>query len=173
MGHTRRRLRTGLLFLLMSVFMLLQPSSRELGARALSGENIDWVGPTYLPMIVYNHPVSPFAAESNIPVTGVMADRAQELGVEWMRLHRISWMEIQAAETSGYDWSGLVDFDRLARRRVPAMSVPDRSRESVVRAGPIRSDPLDARRALTLSGLSRSWTLGRNGYRGHIGALSE
>ena len=44
-------------------------------------------------------------------VTGTTLDRAEELNVGGVRLHRLHWRDVQPTEGSGYDWSGMRDFE--------------------------------------------------------------
>ena len=69
-----------------------------------------------LPVISLSYPwQSPFGVESNRQATGVLLDRADELGTYWYRLHRISWRAIQPEEGGPYDWSVLASFDEELR----------------------------------------------------------
>jgi hypothetical protein len=102
-----------LLLVVLSVFLFLQPTggiysnpSRQ-NNRSINGDNF-----VYLPVVLQNYPwVSPFSVESNEKIAGTLLDRAEELGPGWVRLHRISWRNIQPTEDPVYDWSSLSDFE--------------------------------------------------------------
>ena len=106
--------------LILFVLLLVQPTSTTLGSSISESPYA-----VYLPLVQNDYPwVSPFSVESNRPVVGLLADRAQELGVGWMRLHRVYWRDIQPTEQSDYDWSSLSEFENELRALAAAGITP-------------------------------------------------
>lgn len=68
----------------------------------------------FLPSVSYDsgYP-QPFGVEwvSRPSLTTTYTAHAQELGIRWVRLHRISWRAIQPTEGAAYDWSVLSNFE--------------------------------------------------------------
>ncbi|RPJ34723.1 MAG: hypothetical protein EHM35_09640, partial [Planctomycetaceae bacterium] len=69
---------------------------------------------TFLPSVVYDsgYP-QPFGAEwtPNASLVTSYTQHAQDLGLQWIRLHRVSWRAIQPNEGDPYDWSVLSTFE--------------------------------------------------------------
>ena len=76
----------------------------------------------YLPSVSTSYTwVSPFAVEvGHGPVSPELADLSAELGVGWMRLHRLHWRDVQPTEESDYDWSALSGFESELQRLAAA-----------------------------------------------------
>jgi hypothetical protein len=69
----------------------------------------------HVPAILRNYPwSSPFGVEVHWrhPLTGgTLLARAEELNIQWVRLHRVSWRDVQPVEGGAYDWSVLGSFE--------------------------------------------------------------
>jgi hypothetical protein len=90
-------------------------------AAALVGDAPAATHMLYLPAVVSDYPwVSPFGIETLPPLTQTLTDRAEELGVGWMRLHRLYWRDVQPTEQSAYDWSTMSAFEDELRRLAAA-----------------------------------------------------
>jgi hypothetical protein len=88
---------------------------------ALSGDTPAGGHTLYLPSILSDYPwVSPYSVETSLSLTQTLSDRANELGVGWMRLHRLYWRDVQPTEGSEYDWSALRDFEDELRKLAAA-----------------------------------------------------
>jgi len=75
----------------------------------------------YLPVILRDDPWgSPFSVETSSLLTQTLTDRTKELGVAWMRLHRLYWRDVQPTEQSAYDWSAMSAFEGELRRLAAA-----------------------------------------------------
>lgn len=110
-----------------------------------------------LPLVFHGYPwPSPFGVESNRPVLGTLAERAETLGTRWVRLgKRVSWREIQPAEGAPYNWSILSDFEDELRsvaalRMTPVVVVTHSPRWATINepfetdCGAIRADKFGA-----------------------------
>lgn len=66
----------------------------------------------FLPLVFRAYPwPSPFGIETNRPLLGTLAERADALGTRWVRLNRVSWRDLQPEEGDPYDWSLLSSFE--------------------------------------------------------------
>jgi hypothetical protein len=74
-------------------------------------------GHTVLLPLTYRHYPwrSPFGVEVNSSMEGILLERAEDLGISWVRLHRVSWRAIQPQEGGPYDWSVLSSFESELR----------------------------------------------------------
>lgn len=69
-------------------------------------------GTVYLPIVYSKHPwPSAFGVEVSRVLGSTLEQRAADLGTRWVRLHRVSWREIQPDEGGPYDWSVLASFE--------------------------------------------------------------
>jgi len=108
------RFRVGLLLALL-LMALSWPTAALLG----DGSSQEHV--LYLPVVLSDYSwVSPFSVETNSLLTQTLTDRAEELGVAWMRMHRLYWRDIQPAEQLNYDWSAMSAFEDELRRLAAA-----------------------------------------------------
>jgi hypothetical protein len=70
----------------------------------------------YFPLINRHDPwPSPFGIETRRPLEGVLVEREEKLGSDWLRRHMVSWREIQPNEGDPYDWTVLASFENELR----------------------------------------------------------
>jgi hypothetical protein len=68
----------------------------------------------YLPAVYRYYPwPSPFGIEVSrqSKLSDTILERGEDLGTKWVRLHRVSWREVQPVEGGPYDWSVLSSFE--------------------------------------------------------------
>lgn len=82
----------------------------------------------HLPIVLRNYPwSSPFGVEvgwRNPLTDSTLLGRAEELGIRGVRLHRVSWRDVQPVEDGPYDWSVLSSFEDELRAMRSAGLMP-------------------------------------------------
>jgi hypothetical protein len=78
-----------------------------------------------LPIVLRDYPwISPFGAEVSTSFDGSLLTHAEDLGLTWIRLHRVSWRKVQPVENGPYDWSVLSSFENELRAAKQARLIP-------------------------------------------------
>jgi hypothetical protein len=155
MSNRHRRLRSRWLLLTLTILLslFLVPGPLPGGASAPAQ-----VHSAYLPSISYNtgYP-QPFGTEwiKSSTLVSTYTQHAQNLGMRWVRLHRVSWRAVQPNEGDPYDWSvlSILEAELVAARKAgltPMVIVHHSPRWATVNqpfetdCGAIRSDKLQA-----------------------------
>jgi hypothetical protein len=121
-----------LLYLLLVVVLLASSFtlSGESGSHPALGQTIrspEQIVKVRLPLVLRSlYWPTPFGVETNQrnPFTGVLVERAQDLGTGWVRFHRLSWRDVQPVEGGPYDWSVVSSFENELRNTRQAGMIP-------------------------------------------------